>query len=138
MRLRREFIASRLPREVPVERCVYDGNVPACLDKLAACDWFVATKFHAAVVGYLSGADLAVIPYHRKLSDFADEIGLPGTRRMPIDSIPSSADWLELLRSFAHADARHQMSNPESAAAGTEKSLHDVFSALPVELFHPE
>ena len=93
-------VISYLPGKLSARHCVYAGNPTEFRDAIGACDWFIAAKYHAAVAAYLAGADLAVIPYHRKLYDLADEIGLPESRRVNIHEPVPVAAWLSLLQTF--------------------------------------
>ena len=60
-----------------VEWCPFVADPRAMLSALAGCGSVIATRYHAALMGYASGCRLLFLPYHRKLNDLAEEIGLP-------------------------------------------------------------
>lgn len=43
---------------------------------LAQCEYFIATRYHSAVIAYLAGCKMLIIPYHQKLIDVVDMIDL--------------------------------------------------------------
>lgn len=98
------LIASRLPPGLVVQRRRYCGRVKEFSAEFDDCDWFLCTKFHAAVAAYLAGRNLVVITYNRKVSDFADEINLPSDRRVPANAPQTRDVWLSALRSLAKYD----------------------------------
>jgi polysaccharide pyruvyl transferase WcaK-like protein len=96
-----DLIAARLPHDLPVDRRSYNGCVEELSAEFERSDWFLCTKYHAALAAYLWGCNFAVITYNRKVSDLADEIGLPLDRRARADMPLPVEVWLEVLRSFA-------------------------------------
>ena len=54
----------------------YTAETRETLSTIAACDSFVATRYHAGVLAYLAGCSLLFFAYHRKVCDLAREIGL--------------------------------------------------------------
>ena len=59
-----------------IEILPYSSDPEVTLNRIAACSHFIATRFHSAVFAYVGKCRMMVIEYHRKLSDFADDIGL--------------------------------------------------------------
>ncbi|KQC30600.1 polysaccharide pyruvyl transferase family protein [Flagellimonas eckloniae] len=43
---------------------------------LAQCKYFIATRYHSAVIAYLVGCNMLIVPYHQKLIDVVDMIDL--------------------------------------------------------------
>ncbi|NJB71507.1 polysaccharide pyruvyl transferase WcaK-like protein [Saonia flava] len=43
---------------------------------LVECEYFIATRYHSAVIAYLVGCKMLIIPYHQKLIDVVDMIDL--------------------------------------------------------------
>jgi len=72
-----EFYQDLLLHGVAVELLPYDANPLNTLEKVAECEYFIATRYHSALFGYLAGCKLLFFAYHRKVADLADEIGLP-------------------------------------------------------------
>lgn len=71
-----EFYQNLLSEGVAVELFPYDNNPLNTFEKVAECKYFIATRYHSAVFGYLAGCKLLFLAYHRKVADLADEIGL--------------------------------------------------------------
>ncbi len=59
-----------------VELIPYLPEPAVTLRKIAECDAFVATRYHSGVLAYLANRRLLLLAYHRKVQDFAREIGL--------------------------------------------------------------
>lgn len=51
---------------------------------IARCDVMVSARLHGAIVAYLCGVPFAIVDYHAKCRDFADDIGLPVHRRITL------------------------------------------------------
>ena len=51
-------------------------DIYSFVEELSTCGSFLATRYHSAVLSYLTGADLLIVPYHDKLISFREEIGL--------------------------------------------------------------
>lgn len=56
------------------------------LREIGECTHFIATRYHAAVLAYLAGCQLAVVPYHQKVTDFLEVIGAREDCILPYDS----------------------------------------------------
>lgn len=54
----------------------------AMVQAIARCDAMVSARLHGAIVAWLCGVPFAIVDYHRKCRDFADDIGLPAHRRL--------------------------------------------------------
>jgi len=54
----------------------YNSDPSETFRAIQECVAFVATRYHAAVLAYLGGCQLMTVPYHRKVRDFSEEIGL--------------------------------------------------------------
>ncbi|QNA89673.1 polysaccharide pyruvyl transferase family protein [Massilia sp. Dwa41.01b] len=70
--------------------CVISYNnrqgVEASLREIAACAWFVSVRLHGAIAAYLSGVPFVLLEYHRKCSDFLDDIGQSVSLRLNAES----------------------------------------------------
>jgi polysaccharide pyruvyl transferase WcaK-like protein len=61
----------------------YRGLGPVAMaQEIGRCDAFVSARLHGAIVAYLQGVPFAIIDYHPKCNDFADDIGLPSSQRI--------------------------------------------------------
>jgi polysaccharide pyruvyl transferase WcaK-like protein len=99
-----DLIVSRLPREFVYPRYSYQGDVGAYTALFGQCDWFLGTKFHAALAAYIAGCECAIVSYNRKMTDLAEEISLPPARRVPADQVQPVEAWLNVLNSFSHEE----------------------------------
>lgn len=61
-------------------------NVDASLHEIAGCAWFLSVRLHGAIAAYLSGVPAILIEYHRKCSDFLEDIGQPANLRLNAES----------------------------------------------------
>ena len=52
---------------------------------IAACDAVVSVRLHGAITAYLSGVPFILFEYHKKCSDFLDDIGQPDAIRVRTD-----------------------------------------------------
>lgn len=75
-----------------VEIIPYCDDPTITLNKMQECHAFLATRFHAAVLAYLAGCNLACIVYHRKLADLAHEIGLADCACIELSTHTSKED----------------------------------------------
>ncbi len=76
---------------VPVELRRYGGNPLATVREIRSCDAFVSARLHGAIVAYLCEVPFAMIDYHPKCRDFADDVGLPATMRIDAGSHDAAA-----------------------------------------------
>jgi polysaccharide pyruvyl transferase CsaB len=111
-----EIIRNQLPKDLALEHAKYDGSIERFALEFSAADLFLCTKYHAAVMAYLWSCNFAVITYNRKVADFADEIGLPGRRRVDA-SRPQPVDvWLQVLHELASGDISQELLSREEAS----------------------
>lgn len=57
-----------------VELIDFTYDLKFFIDKISLCKYFIATRFHSAILAYLCGCSISIIPYHKKLLSFAKEI----------------------------------------------------------------
>jgi len=121
-----DLIVSRFPKELMFERRSYNGQVEAFAAQIAECDWFLGTKYHAAVAAYEAGCEFAVVAYNQKVSYFADEIGLPHERRIEAGRVQSVDTWLNALKSLADREQGTSLVSPVEAASRARCGLTAV------------
>lgn len=74
---------SLLERGVTTQMQRYRGRSPlSIVDAIGECDAFISVRLHGAIVAYLQGIPFAIVDYHPKCNDFADEVGLPSVLRI--------------------------------------------------------
>jgi len=72
----RIFINTLKNAGIEVEYIPYMKNPTDTLLKIKECKWFIASRFHSALLAYLAELPMLIIPYHRKLIDLAHDIQL--------------------------------------------------------------
>lgn len=77
-----------------VEIVPYSADPTAALGAISECEAMISSHYHAMMLGYLAGRRLLGLPYHRKVRDLAEEIGLDAEALVPIDPGTTS----ELIR----------------------------------------
>jgi polysaccharide pyruvyl transferase WcaK-like protein len=61
----------------------YRGRSPLSVDQaIGECGAFISVRLHGAIVAYLQGVPFAIVDYHPKCNDFADEVGLSPVLRI--------------------------------------------------------
>ncbi|MFH0984188.1 MAG: polysaccharide pyruvyl transferase family protein [Candidatus Omnitrophota bacterium] len=77
----------------------YSLNPGQTLKAAKGCDAFLGVRLHAAIFAYTVGIPFALVEYHRKCSDFLDEIGYKEEFRIPSDggSVKNMVRILECL-----------------------------------------
>lgn len=70
-----------------VELVLYCNDSLQTLQRIADCDFFIATRYHAMLLAYLAQRPLLCIAYHDKCRDLAETIGLPEEACLGIQDI---------------------------------------------------
>jgi polysaccharide pyruvyl transferase WcaK-like protein len=68
-----------------------DQGPLAMARSIGGCDAFISARLHGALVAYLYGVPFAIVDYHRKCRDFADDIELPQARRITVQHQDAAA-----------------------------------------------
>ena len=113
-----ERLSLWLSREHPgrVERLPYDENPLVVLERIGACTYYVAGRYHAVLLGYLAGCRLWAIPYHRKVEDLSDEIGL-GRRAVLRDvHLTPQSELDRIAASLLNGDPAFHATRPRAEA----------------------
>ncbi len=75
LRQRIERAAGR-KRSERVRVIPYDDDPGETFKRMQQCSHFLATRYHAAILGFLAGCRLGVLAYHRKVLDFSKMVEL--------------------------------------------------------------
>lgn len=94
----------------------YHEDPTITLARIAECDYFVGTRFHAGVLSYLGGCRLLLLAYHRKLQDLAQEIELAQDACIDI-SQPTTVAALETALQGLIGQSSHNVPNLPVATA---------------------
>ncbi len=114
-----EDLCSQL-REAGVDAATVRYRDPDPLRMVAAiarCDVMVSARLHGAIVAYLCGVPFAIVDYHPKCRDFADDIGLPAHRRITLHEGESFSDVIISLlkdRNVAGQSPAHYAAEAEA------------------------
>ena len=82
----------------------YDPDPNTTWRKIAECNAFVATRFHAGVLAYLAECRLLFLAYHRKVRDLAREIGLAEEACLGISENVDEEELAQRLRALTSGD----------------------------------
>ncbi len=95
---------------------------------LAQCEYFIATRYHSAVISYLVGCKMLIIPYHQKLIDVVDMIDLDMHAVMDLQRPETfTSKFNELLAN----DKRYIPGiSPLKNKALTSDIMNDIFNKL--------
>lgn len=116
-----KFYQNLLSNGVAVELFPYNANPLTTLEKVAECKYFIATRYHSAVFGYLAGCKLLFLAYHRKVADLADEIGLPSYAVINIRDKISEDILCFCLKELISGDRIYEASLPVKEAVERAK-----------------
>jgi polysaccharide pyruvyl transferase WcaK-like protein len=117
-----EQVKRRLPTNLPVEVCLYPSNINALAHSISQCDAFVAARYHAALVSFLSARPQAVVCYNRKVRDLAEQIQLPRDLIIDIEKPLSAERWGLILRRLLSCGVEAKLS-AEQASQSAETSI---------------
>jgi polysaccharide pyruvyl transferase WcaK-like protein len=106
-----------------VELVHFSQDPRKTFQKIAECGKFIGTRLHSGILAYLAGCDLLLLSYHKKVEDFAKEIGLscdacikltPDILQLTvfekIDALINRHDWHRPDLSLTEAVARSRLS----------------------------
>ncbi len=92
---------------------------------IGECDAFVSARLHGGIVAYLQGVPFAIVDYHPKCKDFADEVGLP-----PVLRITAEADLTTAVRN-ALAALLEPGNEPTLSRELYSLQAQDIFKCAP-------
>lgn len=113
-----------------VEIVPYDPDPINTLEKVAECEYFVATRFHSAIFSYLAGCRLLFLVYHRKLNDLAKEIGLSDNAVLPINGMISEEEIYNRLKGLTLEKDKYKPSLPLQEAIVRARKNFMLFNYL--------
>ncbi len=100
-----------------------DDGLDGTVRRLAALSGLVSGRLHGALVGYLLGVPVAVVDYHAKCRDFAEDVGLPAPH-----VIPSAFDHRAVM---AAVRAIRNRQPPQMSPAAYVERAQDAHSDIP-------
>lgn len=100
------------------------GDLIGCWHDIGACKAFLSVRLHGAVTAYLAGVPFSLIEYHRKCSDFIEDIGQdPALRIRPECVDPSEVE--RVVRRLFH-EAIPPLMTPASYAEDATKNFTEA------------
>lgn len=66
---------------------------------IAACDAMVSVRLHGAITAYLCSVPFILFEYHKKCTDFLDDIGQPSATRVGMPHAAPATDYAEEFKS---------------------------------------
>ncbi|MFC5434941.1 polysaccharide pyruvyl transferase family protein [Rhodanobacter umsongensis] len=103
-----------------------DRSPLSMVQAIGECDAFISARLHGAIVAYLQGMPFAIVDYHPKCNDFADEIGLPSTLRITADGGDVSAAIGDALSSMLNSG-----NGPTLSREIYSQQAQDIFRCAP-------
>lgn len=109
----------------------YRGDPIATVHAIRGCDAFISARLHGAIVSYLCGVPFAMVDYHPKCRDFADDIGLPEVLRINGAAHDATA-FTRVLEMFMNESGAHARLSPDVYALEAQ----DIFQCAPWSTSH--
>ena len=73
-------------------------SIPKILGAIEACDAVLSVRLHGAIAAFVQGVPFALVDYHPKCRDFADEVSLPMDFRVTHESCSAGTIFASLVR----------------------------------------
>lgn len=130
-------IATEFKSKCEVEVVQYSSDVNLTLKKIAECDAFFSTRLHGAIMAASVRVPFLLLEYHRKCSDFLDDIDWPVRLRVSdgqLSPMGTSRLLVEILTRNRDSNLFLKMGETEELAELNFTSV-SCFSALPKSPF---
>ncbi len=121
-----DLIVSQLGPGATYRRHRYNGERDHFTELFQGCDWFIATKFHAAISAYLAGCECAIVSYNRKMIDLANEMHLPQERCVDAGNLQPTATWLRLFESLSRRQTSASLLDRAEAQRRAQQAVEQV------------
>jgi polysaccharide pyruvyl transferase WcaK-like protein len=92
-------VTSRLPKHSHIEVVDYSRDAKSILSQLCECRAFLSTRLHGGIFAAAFNIPFILVEYHRKCTDFLDDLGMPSQYRIG-DMDCSSEHVITLLSSL--------------------------------------
>ena len=76
----------------------YTPNIKSTWDEISRCDFMISTRLHASIFACYANVPFVLIEYHRKCSDFLDDVGQHQALRVMDGEISPSETLQEVVR----------------------------------------
>jgi polysaccharide pyruvyl transferase WcaK-like protein len=109
----------------------YQPDPNATFQAIRGCTHFISARYHGAMFSYLAGCRVLFVPYHRKVSDLAAEIGLSDYACLHLDRAHSAEEIAGKVKGLLGGDELFAATVARSeivARAGLNRELIERFS----------
>ena len=114
-------------RGVAAELHAYGGGDPLrTVDAIRRCDAFISARLHGAIVAYLCSVPFAIVDYHPKCRDFAQDIGLPAHLRIS-DGAHDTSAFVHVVDALLNDSGARARLSPAVYA----QEAQDIFQCAP-------
>ena len=114
-------------RGIATDLHAYAGGDPlGTVAAIRRCDAFISARLHGAIVAYLCSVPFAIVDYHPKCRDFADDIGLPPDLRISKGNDDSAA-FMHVVEALLNDDGARARLSPDVYA----QEAQDIFQCAP-------
>lgn len=83
----------------------YSGNVKKTWDQISSCDLMISTRLHASIFACYSKVPFILLEYHRKCSDFLDDVGQDEMFRV-YDAEKSTKEVMQTIEQVLNNEAK--------------------------------
>ena len=105
----------------------YAGGDPLrTVAAIRRCEAFISARLHGAIVAYLCSVPFAIVDYHPKCRDFADDIGLPPALRITDGNVDTAA-FMHVIDALLNPDGPRARLSPGVYA----HEAQDIFQCAP-------
>ena len=98
----------------------------AMVQAMRRCNAFISARLHGAIVAYMCAIPFAIVDYHPKCRDFADDVGLPGDLRIDAHATGQEA-FTRMLDTLLNETASRPALSPDVYA----REAQDIFQCAP-------
>jgi len=90
---------------IDVDVVEYDNCPEGMLRLMSECDIFVAFRYHSAIMAGLLGRRIVLVPYHKKVLDLIDQLGIKPADVLDVKQLSAQALQTEIDRIVARLEA---------------------------------
>jgi polysaccharide pyruvyl transferase WcaK-like protein len=124
MALSRQLQAYLRERGTESEIISCQNNLIGTWHGLASCAAVLCVRLHAGITAYLTHVPFALAEYHRKCTDYLDDIGQPASLRIPANlTDPARVD--EVINELFRGEAKPTLA-PETYSAEAARNFTEV------------
>jgi len=132
-----KYFAESVGEFASTEVVPYSNDPELMWQKVSQCDGFLAVRLHAGIFAAAARVPLLMVEYHKKCSDFLDDLGWPAQRRIG-DFEVSSDRASKILIELLSAKQDYSQTNLDSLIDRAELNFTGMFKgALDTNCLQP-